>query len=383
MQKSLEPKEYMNKIELMYSAKQGQILKANVLTRIASIIDHGQFIQGPEVTAFEKQVCEFTNSKHAIGCANGTDALTIALMAVDLKEGEIVFTPSFTYVATAEAISILRGIPYFVDIDPNTYNISVESLETGIKDAINKGYKIRAVISVDLFGNPANYKEISAVASKYGITHISDAAQSFGARYQGSMVGSLADITTTSFFPTKPLGCYGDGGMIFTQDSVLASKIRSICFHGKGNDKYHHIQIGMNSRLDTIQAAILLEKMLHFEQELEARNQLANFYNHKLNEKFSTPKIVQDERSAWAVYTLRHQKRDEIISYLTKQDIPSNVYYRTPLHLQPAYQSCLKSPNLEHSIKAAKEVFCLPMHGYVTKSQAQYIVETLLSFSDS
>lgn len=369
----------MDKIELMYSAKQGQKLKAKILDRVSAIIDHGQFIQGPEVKAFEEVASNFTGAKHAIGCANGTDALTIALMAINLREGEVVFSPSFTYVATAEAICILRGIPYFVDIDPVTYNISPESLEAGIKDALHRGYKPRAVISVDLFGNPVRHKEISEIAAKYGIVHISDAAQSFGARYQSSMVGSLADITTTSFFPTKPLGCYGDGGMIFTQNDELAKKMRSICFHGKGSDKYHHIQIGMNSRLDTIQAAVMIEKMVYFKREIEARNNLAKFYTKALSERFATPNIDDADQSAWAVYTLRHPQRENIITHLAQHNVPSNVYYRTPLHLQPAYLDCLKAVNLEHSIQAANEVFCLPMHAYVTDEQAEYITYSLLS----
>jgi dTDP-4-amino-4,6-dideoxygalactose transaminase len=299
-------------------------------------------------------------------------------MAIGLEQGDIVFTPSFTYVATAEAISILRGTPYFVDIDPATYNICPLSLEESIKDCASKGLNPRAIISVDLFGNPADYDSIKAIAKKYDLTFISDAAQSFGAVYNGIKAASIADITTTSFFPTKPLGCYGDGGMVFTNNDDIASKIRSICFHGKGDDKYHHVRIGMNSRLDSAQAIVLSEKIKVFDTDLAKRNALAEYYNSRLSGYISTPQIKESDISSWAVYNLRHKKRDEIIQALSERSIPSNVYYRTPLHLQPAYHNAYQASNLKQSEKASEEVFCLPMHSMISDAQANFIVDNLL-----
>jgi dTDP-4-amino-4,6-dideoxygalactose transaminase len=298
-------------------------------------------------------------------------------MAIDLKPGEVVFSPSFTYVATAEAISLLRGVPYFVDVDEKNFNISPQKLDTEILKAKSKGLVVKAFISVDLFGNPANYNALSEVAKKHNITFIADVAQAFGASYQNQKVCSLADISTTSFFPTKPLGCYGDGGMIFTNSNEYASKMRSICFHGKGDDKYQHVRVGMNSRMDTLQAAVLLEKMKYFDDELQKRNATAEYYNHELKDLIQTPTINESDVSAWAVYTLRHTKRDVIIEKLSTKGIPSNVYYRTPLHLQQAYKNCLKAADLSVSEKIADEVFCLPMHAFISEEQAKYIVTEL------
>lgn len=367
----------MEAISLMYSLKQAALLKEDIMQNLSQIIDDGQFIQGPEVARLEKIMQQYTGSKFAIGCANGTDALTVALMALDVKPGDVVFTPSFTYVATAEAIALLNAQPYFVDIDPISYNICLHSLEESIKDAVQQKLPIAAIISVDLFGNPAPYSELKALAQKYNLKLISDAAQAFGASYKNQKIGSLADIATTSFFPTKPLGCYGDGGMVFTNDEELSSKIKSICFHGKGEDKYHHVRIGMNSRLDTVQAAVLIEKMKIFSDEIKARNTLAAKYNSALKNIIITPIIDLFKESAWAVYTLRHKNRDEIISKLAEHKIPSNVYYKTPLHLQPAYLNAYKSRDLLHSQQAAKEVFCLPMHAYINDEQSDYIIEKL------
>ncbi|MFN8911789.1 MAG: DegT/DnrJ/EryC1/StrS family aminotransferase, partial [Alphaproteobacteria bacterium] len=368
----------MDKIDIMYSASHGIQFEDSILARLKSLIHHAQFIQGPEVREFESLASKYADTKNAIGCANGTDALTVALMAIDLQANDVVFTPSFTYVATAEAISILRGIPYFVDIDPISYNISPTHLEESIKDAISKGYNTKAIILVDLFGNPADYDAIKSIAKKYRLTLISDAAQSFGSMYKGVKAASIADITTTSFFPTKPLGCYGDGGMIFTNDDELAHKIRSICFHGKGEDKYHHVRIGMNSRLDSVQAIVLSEKITVFEQDLAKRNSVSDYYNFRLSNYIPTPKIEQSDRSSWAVYNLRHKNRDVIIKELADRGVPSNVYYRTPLHMQPAYKDSYKANSLTNSEQASEEVFCLPMHSMISDEQAKFIIDNLL-----
>lgn len=360
-------------IELMYSKQQADLLQDSIVKRMHSVISNSQFIQGKEVGELESLLAKYTASKHAINCANGTDALTVALMAIDLQPNEVVFSPSFTYVATAEAIAILGGIPYFVDVDEKDFNISHEKLDIEITKAKAQGLTVRAFISVDLFGNPANYKQLSIVAKKHGVAFIADCAQAFGASYNGNKVCSLADISTTSFFPTKPLGCYGDGGMIFTNSDEYANTMRSICFHGKGDDKYQHIRVGMNSRLDTLQAVVLLEKMKIFDTELAKRNATAKLYSSELKDFIKTPFIRNEDLSAWAVYTLRHPKREEIIRLLSSQNIPSNVYYRTPLHLQQAYLKCYKAEDLSTSEQLANEVFCLPMHAYVSDEHANYI----------
>ncbi len=363
-------------IDLLYSPRQKDLLHQSIVNRISNVVHHSQFIIGPEVKELESQLAEFYGAKHAIGCANGTDALTVALMAFDLMPDEVVFTPSFTYVATAEAICLLRGVPYFVDVD-DTFNISIESLKRSIADAKSKGLKIRGIISVDLFGAAANYDELRRIADEHDLFLISDAAQAFGAKYKGKPCGGFADITTTSFFPTKPLGCYGDGGMMFTNDDKLADKLKSICFHGKGDDKYFHIRIGMNSRLDTIQAAVLLEKMSVFPKEIEARHQLASFYSESLQNLLQVPNGKETENSVWAVYSLLHPKRDEIIKKLAQVNIPSNVYYRTPLHLQPAYKDSYFDKDIKNSIRFSEQIFCLPMHPYVTNDEREYIVNSL------
>lgn len=367
----------MEKINLLYSTAQTQKLKEAIMASWLCVLNHGEFISGPEVKALEQEISSYLNVKNAISCGNGTDALTIALMAIDLKPGEIVFTPSFTFVATAESICLIGGRPYFVDIDPKSYNICIKSLERALETAVRANLKVKAILSVDLFGNPAPYDELRAVANKYGVYLISDAAQSFGATYHNKKIGSLADITTTSFFPTKPLGCYGDGGMIFTDNEQLAQKTRSICLHGKGDNKYHNIMIGMNSRLDTIQAVVLLEKLKFFDEELQNRNNLAQFYHDALNKFIKCPTAQPGTTSSWAIYTLQHPKRDLILQELEKVGIPSNVYYKIPLHKQPAYEDCNKADVLKASEQVSKEVFCLPMHAYINQAEREYIVNNV------
>jgi dTDP-4-amino-4,6-dideoxygalactose transaminase len=368
----------VQKIELMYSQAQQERLKPNLMNRFQQTIDEGMFIQGKEVSELEDLMAQYNGASHAVNCANGTDALTIALLSINTHPQDVVFTPSFTYVASAEAISLIGAQPYFVDIDPATFNLCPDKLEDAIKHVkFSLGLNPKAIIAVDLFGNPCRYQECLALARHYNLTLIADSAQAFGANYNGRKVGAIADITTTSFFPTKPLGCYGDGGMIFTNEADLANKIRSICFHGKGRDKYEHVRVGMNSRLDTLQAVVLLEKMKFFDDELKQRRQLAAFYNTALQDVITTPNIAPEDSSAWAVYTLRSGKRDIIIQELKERGIPSNVYYHTPLHLQPAYKHCLQAPLLSASNQAAKEVFCLPMHAYVTETQKHYIVDNM------
>lgn len=369
----------MKSIDLMYSHLQSKLIKKNLIQKIQEIINRGSFIQGPEVAELENRISTYCNAKYAISCANGTDAITLALMAFDLKPQEVVFIPSFTFVATAEAVCLRGGIPYFVDSQNSSFNICIESLEESIKAAKKKKLKIRGIISVDLFGQPAQYDELKAIAKKYNLFFIADSAQAFGSTYRKCKIGSgkLADITTTSFFPTKPLGCYGDGGMIFTNNTEKASILKSICFHGKGQDKYHNIRIGTNSRLDTIQAAVLLEKLTIFDNEIKKRQNLASYYNKKLKNLLTTPTNIESTESVWAVYTLMHPKRDAIIKKLNEHNIPSNSYYRTPLHLQSAYNFYPKAASIKNSENYASKVFCLPMHAYISDKQKHYIIKTL------
>ncbi len=366
----------MKNIDLMFSKRQTELLRPGINKRFAKVLESSQFIMGEEVSELEQLLARYYGAQYAIACANGTDALTLALMALDLNSGDVVFTPSYTYVATAEAISILNGRPYFVDVGRD-FNISPESLKSSIVDARKRGLKIRGIISVDLFGQPVDYEEIRNIAKEDNLFFISDAAQAFGATFKGVGAGEFADITTTSFFPTKPLGCYGDGGMVFTSDWDYADKLRSLSLHGKGDNKYHHVKVGMNSRLDTIQAAVLLEKFKYFPNELKGRNQLASFYNRELEGLIETPKIPDHKTSTWGIYQLLHDKRDDIINEFKSAGISSNIYYPIPLHKQPAYSECERAKNLTNSEFFSSRVFCLPMHAYIEKNESEYIVGIL------
>ena len=372
------------KIELMYSpAKQGEILKDKIANRFAQIMTHGQFIMGQEVKDIEKKLADFCGVKHAIGCANGTDALTLSLMAIDLKPGDVIFVPSFTYSATPEAICLLGGKPYFVDAETDSFNISPQSLEASIKEAKARGLKIKGIISVDIFGEPCDYDAVQRIADSFGLKVIADAAQSFGSVYKGKKIGALGDIAATSFFPIKPLGCFGDGGMLFTNDDKLAELLRSLSQHGKGTNKYDIVRIGMNSRLDSLQAAVLLEKFNIFADEIKKRQELAAYYNEKLQGYIETPKISTVNESVWAVYTLSHPKRDVIIEKLKAKNIPSNIYYPLPLHKQPAYKDALRAQSLENAERYSLQVFCLPMHAYVSQEQREYITANLIEILES
>ncbi len=348
-------------------AAQYQHLKTKIDARIHKVLDHGHYIMGPEVFELEAKLAEYVGVKHAITCANGTDALTLAMMALDIKEGDAVFCPTFTFFATAETIAFANATPVFVDSEESTFNICPVDLEKRIQQVIADGKLVpKAIVSVDLFGLPANYVEIEAIAEKYNLKLIEDAAQGFGGSLNGKMAGSFGDIATTSFFPAKPLGCYGDGGAVFTDNDEYAALLRSFRVHGKGTDKYDNIRIGVNSRLDTIQAAILLEKLAIFPVELEARNKAAEKYGAELMmDKCITPKVPEGYRSSWAQYTVRSERRDNDIEKYHKKGVPTMVYYRTCMHQQSAFEylgySVGAFPVAE---KLAKEVFSLPMHPY-------------------
>lgn len=348
-------------------AAQYQHLKTRIDERIQNVLDHGQYIMGPEVKELEEKLAEFVGVKHAITCANGTDALTLSMMALDIKEGDAVFCPTFTFFATAETIAFQKATPVFVDSDKDTFNLCPQDLEKQIEKVMAAGLlKPMAIIAVDLFGLPANYPELEKIAKKYNLKLIEDAAQGFGGAIDGRRAGSFGDIATTSFFPAKPLGCYGDGGAIFTNNDEYADLIRSYRVHGKGADKYDNIRIGMNSRLDTIQAAILLEKLAEFPEELINRNKAAQKYTAELEGKYKVPYLPEGYQSSWAQYTLISEDRDLAMSEYKKQGVPTVIYYGTCMHQQSAF-SYLKHSDSEFPIasKFAKQVFSLPMHGYL------------------
>ena len=358
--------------------RQQQKIRSELDCAIKNVLDHGKYIMGPEVSIFEKDIRDFCNSKYAITCANGTDALTMVLMAWGIGPGDAVFVPNFTYVATAEAPAQLGATPFFVDVNEDTFNMSFESFKSSISDAIKLGLNPKVVIPVDLFGRPSNFEEINQIARSKNIKVLIDAAQSFGGNYKGKCVGSMGDATTTSFFPAKPLGCYGDGGAVFTQNKSLSELLNSIRFHGKGDEKYDNVRVGINSRLDTLQAAILIEKLKIFRQELELRQKVADFYNSELSGIFNVPRIDNDFKSSWAQYTLIVENRDELQKKLNKNGIPSVVYYPKSLSQQEGYKDYpCSSSGLKISEELANKVLSLPMHPYIELNELEKVVKTL------
>lgn len=359
------------------AAQQAQI-REKVDAAIARVLDHGAYIMGPEVGLFEKQLSEYCGARHAIGCSNGTDAIVLCLMAKGLQPGEAVFCPSFTFAATAEAVAALGGTAFFVDIDLETYNIDVESLKAAIRQAKDEGLMPKGVITVDLFGQPADYDLLAPIVREEKMWLLCDAAQSFGASYHDRKVGTLGDMTTTSFFPAKPLGAYGDGGAIFVDDDGLAEIIRSTLVHGKGKEKYDNVRLGMNARLDTLQAAILMEKLAIFPGEIERRNQIAARYCEALSDHVVTPKVMDGLVSVWAQFTIRAPgvDRTELQASLKQAGVPTAIYYPKPLHQQPAYKTVPFVGNgLPNSEIAAQEVLSLPMHPYLDEESQDFIIE--------
>lgn len=350
-------------------ASQQERLRSEIEGGIARVLAHGKYILGPEVFDLEERLATYSGAAHCITCANGTDALQISLMALGIGPGDEVITPGFSYIATAEAIAILGGKPVYVDIDPVTYNIAPALLEAAITP------RTKAILPVSLYGQPADYDALNSVAERHGLTVIEDGAQSFGATYKGKKSGNLTTIGCTSFFPSKPLGCYGDGGAIFTSDSALAEVIRQIARHGQ-EKRYFHRRIGMNSRLDTLQAAILLPKLEILDQEIAARQRLAEAYDAALTALgIVPPRVTEDRNSAWAQYTIRVQKRDAVQATLKAAKIPTAVHYPLPLNRQPAVAD--HDSNLPEGDRAAKEVMSLPMHPYITKDDFTRIVHAL------
>ena len=342
-------------------------LKTKINKRIEAVLNHGHYIMGPEVEKIKKKLAEYVDVKHCISCANGTDALQLAMMVLDIKLGDAVFCPTFTFFATAEVVAYAGATPVFVDSDERTFNICPQDLERRIEKVIAEGKLVpKAIIAVDLFGLPANYPALEKLAHKYNLKLIEDAAQGFGGEINGKRAGSFGDIATTSFFPAKPLGCYGDGGAIFTNNDEYAALFRSYRVHGKGKDKYDNIRIGINSRLDTIQAAILLEKLAEFPIELIARNKVAASYNKSLHGKYITPFVPEGYLSSWAQYTVISEHREQEMARYKTEGVPTMIYYGTCMHQQTAFDYLgYTDSDLPVASRLAKQVFSLPMHPYM------------------
>jgi dTDP-4-amino-4,6-dideoxygalactose transaminase len=356
-------------------AAQRRRLGKRIDDAIARVLTHCQFILGPEVAQFEQELAAFCGARYAVGLASGTDALMLVLMARAIGRGDAVFCPAFTFCATAEAVALLGATPVFVDIDPDSFTIDPYSLERAIATAKRLGLEPKAVIPVDLFGLPADYDAIAAVSA--GLFIIGDAAQSFGATYKGRPVGTLAAATATSFFPSKPLSCYGDGGAVLTDDARLAEQLRSLRVHGQGADKYDAVKLGLTSRLDTIQAAILLEKLGIFREEITARDRIALRYHENLGAIAVAPALPPDRTSVWAQYTIRLKaaQRDAVAAELKDQKIPTGIYYPKPLHRQEAYRHFpVGDGGLAVSERLAAEVLSLPMHAYLDERTQDRIV---------
>lgn len=361
-------------------------LKVDIDARIEAVIKDNAFILGKEVTELENKLAEYVGRKHCITCGNGTDALQLGLMTWGIGPGDAVFTSDFTYFASAGTSSILGATPVFVDIDLNTFNMNPEDLKKQIQRVLIEGkLKPRVIVPVDLFGQPADYEKILPIAEKYGLKVLEDAAQGFGGSINGKMAGSFGDLSATSFFPAKPLGCYGDGGAIFTDDDEIDERLRSLRAQGKSPfDKYDNREIGMNSRLDTLQAAILLPKFEAFvNYELDAVNQVANWYTKRLKNWFITPSIPEGYISSWAQYTIlmrNRSERDDMQAYLKQKGIPSMIYYPRGLHQQEAYKWMgLEDEMYSNTIEATNRVLSLPMHPYLDEEQVDMICDAVIN----
>ena len=371
--------EYSSPTNFIDLKAQQTLIRPKLDLAIKKVLDQGQYIMGPEVKEFEGQLCEFIGAKHALSCANGTDALSIVLMAWNVGPGDAVFVPSFTYVASAESPAQLGATPFFVDVCESSFNIDPMSFKQAIIDAKRLGLNPKVVIAVDLFGQPADIDTVTEIAHSEGIKVLVDAAQSFGAKSQGRPVGTMGDAVTTSFFPAKPLGCYGDGGAIFTNDDELAQACNSIRLHGKGSEKYDNVRIGMNSRLDTIQAAILIEKLKIFPKELELRSQVAASYSAALEGCCKVPRLSPEVTSSWAQYTIIVNDQKTIQSGLREHGIPSVIYYPIPLTKQLGYSNYPQvSSKTEVSEDLASSVLSLPMHPYLTSSSQSNVLEKII-----
>jgi dTDP-4-amino-4,6-dideoxygalactose transaminase len=362
-------------------AAQRRRLGKSIDDAVSRVLAHCQFINGPEVTQLEAALAAFSGARHVVSCASGTDALLMVLMAKDVGRGDAVLCPSFTFCATGEAVALTGAVPVFVDVDEATFNMDAASLKRGIAAARKLGLKPKAVIPVDLFGQSADHDAIAAVALAEGLFVLDDAAQAFGASYKGRRLGTSGLATATSFFPAKPLGCFGDGGAIFTDDAELAATLRSIRVHGQGSDKYDNIRLGLTGRLDTMQAAILLEKLKIFEDEIAARNKVAERYAQGLGNVVTVPHLASGCTSVWAQYTIRLPKgcdRDGFAAALKSQGIPTAIYYPKSMHQQTAYRHFpVADGGLPASESLSGDVISLPMHAYLDEPTQDRIIKAV------
>jgi dTDP-4-amino-4,6-dideoxygalactose transaminase len=359
-------------------------ISAALTENIQRVLAHGQYVMGPEVRELETRLAAYVGVKHAIACSSGTDALLMPLMAYGVGPGDAVFTTPFTFIATAEVIRLCGATPVFVDIDSKTFNLDPEALAEAVgRLGQNPGtahLKPKGIIPVDLFGQPADYDRIHAIAQEHGLFVLEDAAQSFGATYKGRRAGALAETAATSFFPAKPLGCYGDGGAVFTDDDDLAEVLCSIRVHGQGKERYEHVRIGLNGRLDTLQAAVLLAKLDIFDQEVTARQRVARRYSEALNSLVEVPFVDPDCTSVWAQYSVLSESRELLLQKLQEAQIPTAIYYPLPLHLQKAFAHLGYKPgDFPVSESASRRIFSLPMHPYLEQADQERIIRVLVS----
>jgi dTDP-4-amino-4,6-dideoxygalactose transaminase len=362
-------------------AAQRRRLGKSIDEAVSRVLGHCQFINGPEVARLEAELASFSGAKHVVSCASGTDALLMVLMAKGIGRGDAVLCPSFTFCATGEAVALIGATPVFVDVDEITFNMDPASLKRGIATARRLGLKPKAVMPVDLFGQSADHESIGEIAEAEGLFVLDDAAQAFGASYKGRRLGTSGLATATSFFPAKPLGCFGDGGAIFTDDAELAETLRSIRVHGQGSDKYDNVRLGLTGRLDTIQAAILIEKLKIFEDEISARNRVAERYAQGLGNVVGIPRLAGGCTSVWAQYTIRLPKgcdRDAFAATLKAQGVPTAIYYSKSMHQQTAYRDFpMADGGLPVSEKLSADVISLPMHAYLEEPTQERIIKAV------
>ena len=367
----------MEDIKFLDLSKQQKTIEKKLKSNLDKVLYDNKFIMGPEVKELESKLQVYTGSKYCVTCSSGTDALILSLLALNIGKGDIVFCPSFTFPATAEAILMAGAKPVFIDVGKNTFNICHKNLLDSIEKCKKKNLNIKAIMPVDLYGMPANYDKINNIAKIYDLKVIADSAQSFGAVFKNKKVGNLTEITTTSFFPAKPLGCYGDGGAVFTESVKVKEKLESLRAHGKGKGKYDINYMGMNARLDTIQAAVLLAKLEVFDWELKERNRIAKIYLDELSNVFHIPVVPKNTVSAWAQFTLQTKNREKLLNYLKEHKIPAMVYYPKPMHQQAAYKEFNFNENLTVSSDLSRNVFSIPVHAYLTDLQQEFIIETI------
>jgi dTDP-4-amino-4,6-dideoxygalactose transaminase len=374
----------MDNIPFIDVAAQRRRLGSAVDEAVGRVLAHCQFINGPEVTALEAALAAYSGARHVVSCASGTDALVMVMMAKGVGRGDAVLCPSFTFCATGEAVALTGATPVFVDVDEATFNIDAASFKRGIATAKRLGLKPHGVIPVDLFGQSADHDAVFAVAAAEGMFVLDDAAQAFGASYKGRRLGGMGLITATSFFPAKPLGCYGDGGAIFTDDAAFAEVLRSVRVHGQGSDKYDNVRLGLTGRLDTIQAAVLIEKLKVFDDEIAARNEIAERYAQGLGNVVSVPRLANGHTSVWAQYTIRlpaGTDRDGFAAALKAQGVPTAIYYPKSMHQQAAYKDYpVADGGLPVSERLSLDVISLPMHAYLDEASQQRVIAAVRDF---